>query len=213
MSDFDPATLLKKARAQAQLTQRALAEKAGTSQSVVARIELGTTSPTADTLNRLLEATDHELTVELRERSAGGVDVPGLVHKVRKFFRAGRVPGIASVYLFGSSSRGGRHRESDVDLAVLLDRTVYPALEQRTDLRITLMSALIEATGVNEIDLVVLNDVPPGFGRSIVVEGRRLLCLDAELDHAFVRDVQLRWADLAPFLRRTAAVKLQALAR
>jgi hypothetical protein len=45
------------------------------------------------------------------------------------------------------------------------------------------------------------------------VRGRRLLCVDAEADHAFVRDVQLRAADLEPFLRRTRRLKLQALAR
>jgi hypothetical protein len=54
----------------------------------------------------------------------------------------------------------------------------------------------------SRFDLVVLNDAPPGLGRQ-VVRGRRLLCFDAEADHAFVRDVQLRAADLEPFLRRT----------
>ena len=36
---------------------------------------------------------------------------------------------------------------------------------------------------------------------------------DPDADHAFVRDVQLRAADLEPFLRRTRRLKLQALAR
>jgi hypothetical protein len=46
-----------------------------------------------------------------------------------------------------------------------------------------------------------------------VTTGRRIYCSDPDLDHAFVRDVQLRAADLEPFLRRTRARKLASLAR
>jgi len=50
------------------------------------------------------------------------------------------------------------------------------------------------------------------LGRHIVTTGRRVYCHDAEADHAFVRDVQLRAADLEPFLRRARRIKLDALA-
>jgi transcriptional regulator with XRE-family HTH domain len=53
------------ARKRAGLSQRALAERAGTAQSVVARIELGATSPTTDTLRRLLDAAGFELGMSL----------------------------------------------------------------------------------------------------------------------------------------------------
>ena len=56
-----PAELLRAARARAGLTQRQVARRAGTAQSVVARIELGTTSPTWETLTRLLAAAGFEL--------------------------------------------------------------------------------------------------------------------------------------------------------
>jgi hypothetical protein len=36
---------------------------------------------------------------------------------------------------------------------------------------------------------------------------------DPGADHAYVRDVQLRAADLEPFLRRMRRIKLDALAR
>lgn len=55
--------------------------------------------------------------------------------------------------------------------------------------------------------------MPPHLGRGIVTLGQRLFCADPEADHAYVRDVQLRAADLEPFLRRTRRVKLSALAR
>ena len=55
------ATVLLEARTAAGLSQRELARKAHTAQSVVARIELGETSPSWDTLMRLLRASGHTL--------------------------------------------------------------------------------------------------------------------------------------------------------
>jgi transcriptional regulator with XRE-family HTH domain len=57
--------LLREARERAGLTQRALARRAGTSQSVVARIELGRADPSTATLARLLAAAGFELRGEL----------------------------------------------------------------------------------------------------------------------------------------------------
>jgi predicted transcriptional regulator len=51
-----PRDLIRRARELSGLSQRELARRAGTTQSVVARIELGQTSPTWDTIERLLEA-------------------------------------------------------------------------------------------------------------------------------------------------------------
>lgn len=59
------ADLLKSARAAAGMSQRALARKARTAQSVVARIELGETSPSLETLGRLLRAAGFHLRPQL----------------------------------------------------------------------------------------------------------------------------------------------------
>ena len=72
-------------------------------------------------------------------------------------------------------------------------------------------SPLIHVLANNEVDLVLLNDVPPDFGRHAITEGVRLYLADHEADHAFCRDVQLRAADLDPFLRRMRLIKLRAL--
>jgi len=120
--------------------------------------------------------------------------------------------GVVSAYLFGSHAEARAHRESDVDVGVLLDRRVLPSTRDRFEAALRLSSRLQSSLGTRSVDLVVLNDAPPGLGRH-VVRGRRLVCFDAEGDHAFVRDVQLRAADLEPFLRRTRRLKLQALAR
>lgn len=130
---------------------------------------------------------------------------PGSV--IGRVFRDAAVPGVVSVYLFGSHAANRAHRESDVDVAVLLAWDAYPTAADRFDQRVRLSGAL----ETNRIDLVVLNDVPPQFGRRIVTTGQRVFCADAERDHAFVRDVQLRAADLEPFLRRTRRTKLAAL--
>ena len=61
----DPASVLREARQRAGLTQRELAARAGTAQSVVARIEQGQTDPSAATLARLLAAAGFELRGEL----------------------------------------------------------------------------------------------------------------------------------------------------
>ena len=66
------ATLLRQARTRAGLSQRALARRAGTAQSVIARIEKGQTSPTWETLERLLEAADLDIYAQLEPRVVVG---------------------------------------------------------------------------------------------------------------------------------------------
>ncbi|MDZ4257472.1 MAG: helix-turn-helix transcriptional regulator [Gemmatimonadales bacterium] len=63
----DLPALLRTARLRAGLSQRALAARAGTTQSVVARIELGEVSPTWGTIERLLGAAGFGLDVVLVE--------------------------------------------------------------------------------------------------------------------------------------------------
>lgn len=78
-----PAHLLREARVRAGLSQRALAHRAHTAQSAVARIESGETSPSWKTLQRLLQAAGFELQVELqparRRRSHMLDDVPRIL--------------------------------------------------------------------------------------------------------------------------------------
>lgn len=52
------------------LSQRELAERCGTTQSAIARLERGGRPPRIDTLLRIAEALDCELIVELRPHSS-----------------------------------------------------------------------------------------------------------------------------------------------
>jgi transcriptional regulator with XRE-family HTH domain len=77
------AELLRQARERAGLSQRQLAQRAGTAQSVVARIERGLTSPSWDTLERLLEAAGYALASHVEPRVVVGShmldDVPRIL--------------------------------------------------------------------------------------------------------------------------------------
>src|SRR5262245_19032508 len=67
MADLDPPRLVRQARERAGLSQRELAHRARTSQSVIARIERGATDPSAGTLRRILAAAGVELSATLVE--------------------------------------------------------------------------------------------------------------------------------------------------
>lgn len=121
--------------------------------------------------------------------------------------------GIVSAYLFGSHAENRAHRESDIDVGVLFDRGCFPTASERFDRRLELIGRLSSGLGRQAIDLVSLNDAPPLLGRAVVVRGRRFYCSNDALDHAFVRDVQLRAADLEPWLRRMRRIKLDRMAR
>jgi transcriptional regulator with XRE-family HTH domain len=61
-------TLIRRARGLAGLTQRALAERAGTSHATIAAYETGAKVPRVDTLDRILQAAGCVPDVELRRR-------------------------------------------------------------------------------------------------------------------------------------------------
>jgi transcriptional regulator with XRE-family HTH domain len=62
--------VIRDARASAGLTQQQLAERMGTTQSAVARLERADANPRLDTLRRALEVCDMELMVDWRPRKS-----------------------------------------------------------------------------------------------------------------------------------------------
>lgn len=135
------------------------------------------------------------------------------IDRLREALEGMALPDLVSAHLFGSLAEGREHRESDVDVAVLLRHAAYPSAKDRFDVRVRLAAELPGALDQRPVDVVILNDAPPLLGRRILATGRLILCNDAELLHAYTRDVQLRAADLQPFLERTRRVKLSALSR
>lgn len=132
--------------------------------------------------------------------------------RLERSFRDDPPDGVQVAYLFGSHAEGRAHDESDVDVAVLLDRSVFPDERSRFDERVRLTSRIVDVTNCNQVDVVVLNDAPPLLGRHIVARGQQFYCTDPAAAHAAFRDFHLLAADLEPFLRKTARIKLGAIA-
>lgn len=84
----DAATLLRQARRRHAVDQRTLAQRAGTSQTQVSRIERGVVSPSVSTLRRLLEALGEELELIAVARGAGARSSPDQAAERRRDLEA-----------------------------------------------------------------------------------------------------------------------------
>jgi predicted nucleotidyltransferase len=136
-----------------------------------------------------------------------------LISALARYFEEHPDLGVASAYLFGSHAEGRAHRESDVDVGVLLLWDRHPTPDDRFDMRVRLGTDLIAVTHCNEVDVVILNGAPPLLGRKIIYDGIRVFLGDPETDHAYVRDVQIMAADMEPWLKWVRKLRLEALAR
>ncbi|MEW6687802.1 MAG: helix-turn-helix transcriptional regulator [Pseudomonadota bacterium] len=102
---FEPGRLLARARRRAGLSQRELAHRAGTSQSVIARIERGRTSPGGETLERLLAEAGFELRVELRPRRAPPNHMLADVARILRLTPEERLREVANAARFVAAAR------------------------------------------------------------------------------------------------------------
>ena len=110
--------------------------------------------------------------------------------------------GVVAAFLYGSHAQGRAHRDSDIDVAVLLDRALYPTGAARFDARVRLTGAAGAALASNDVDLIVLNDIPATLARHVLRTGREVYCRDREVLHAFARRTYLLAPDLEMFLQR-----------
>jgi uncharacterized protein len=123
---MDPETatasaLLRKARHEAGLTQAELADRAGTTQSVVSAYESGHRQPALPTLAALVEAAGYELAIGLRAQPLRLARLSGPVgRRVRRRRRdlvaAAAAHGVTNLRVFGSVARGQDRPDSDVDI-------------------------------------------------------------------------------------------------
>jgi transcriptional regulator with XRE-family HTH domain len=102
---LDSGYLLRSARARAGLSQRELARRAGTAQSVVARIELGVTKPATDTLERLLDAAGFGLSVSLVPRRKATTHMLDDVARILAMTPEDRLREVANAGRFLSAAR------------------------------------------------------------------------------------------------------------
>jgi predicted nucleotidyltransferase len=106
---------------------------------------------------------------------------------------------VLEAYLFGSTSRGERHAESDLDVAVYLDAAAQePPMGHAAALTTLLTGTLAR----QDVDVVVLNTAPPLLYHRVLRDGIRLLARD--LQATVVREGQAlsRYCDYLPQLRK-----------
>jgi uncharacterized protein len=125
----DLATTIRRARADAGLSQVDLAARAGTSQPALARYETGAALPTLPTLERLLAACGRRLEIRTppatqaivsatSARGQLGPQAKKLRRRRGSLLDAADKHGVGKVRVFGSLARGEADAASDVDLLV-----------------------------------------------------------------------------------------------
>lgn len=80
------------------------------------------------------------------------------------------------VYIFGSQIKGKPSPLSDIDIAIFLDEKLSKS--ERFDLRLYLIAKVCNILGSREVDLIVLNDVPPRLYFNVLKNGQILYSRD-----------------------------------
>ncbi len=118
---------------------------------------------------------------------------------------------ILDAYLFGSQTRGEVHAESDVDVAVYVDRkrAGNPPFGYTAELATALASAL----GHDRIDVLLLNEAPPLLYHRVLRDGIRLFARDLRATTAREGRALSRYCDYLPQLRKIEAAHSTRIAR
>jgi hypothetical protein len=93
---------------------------------------------------------------------------------------------VQAALLFGSHATGRARADSDIDVAVLLDRA--QALGEPSERMRRLLGALTGELAADRIDLVELNDAPPALAFQILKYGR----VAFERDRVFLHRLRVR---------------------
>ena len=102
------------------------------------------------------------------------------------------------VYIFGSQVAGDATRESDVDVAVLLEKNLSDA--KRFNIRLGLMDKLSRVFKKN-VDVIVLNDTASIFFKYVIItEGQNIYEKSEGQRGAYESGIMGRYFDFQPFL-------------
>ena len=104
---------------------------------------------------------------------------------------------IEAAYIFGSVAAGRTRKNSDIDIAVLVDRSVRPG--RMLKYRLQLMADLGSALRRSDVDVVILNEAPPLLAHRVLSQGKLVFERSASARVRFqVRTASL-YLDLVPF--------------
>jgi hypothetical protein len=105
-------------------------------------------------------------------------------------------PEIEAAYIFGSVASGRMRKNSDIDIAVLVDRRVRPG--RMLKYRLQLMADLGSALRRPDVDFVILNEAPPLLAHRVLSKGKLVFERSASARVRFqVRTASL-YLDLVP---------------
>ncbi|MEO8180849.1 MAG: nucleotidyltransferase domain-containing protein [Deltaproteobacteria bacterium] len=106
---------------------------------------------------------------------------------------------VHAAVLYGSRASEQARRESDIDIAVLLDAA--PDSSQRKQVLWTLLGALGQELRSDRIDLVLLNEAPPKLAFHVLKHGLVAFVRDPVEFHRFQVRTYSRHADYQPVER------------
>ncbi len=100
-------------------------------------------------------------------------------------------------YLFGSAIGGHRHRESDLDIAVLVDPNRFALLDAQAPYgyQAELTAELCRTLHTSRVDLVLLHRASPLLAHEVIRRGELLFCRDELARHSFEVATKLRYLD------------------
>lgn len=93
------------------------------------------------------------------------------------------LPEAQAAFLFGSQACGRARADSDVDIAVLVDRTNGRG-DARAQLR-RVIAALAAHIAADRLDVVILNDAPPALAFQVLKSGKLAFERDRTALHRF----------------------------
>ena len=106
---------------------------------------------------------------------------------------------IQAAYVFGSTITGRTRPDSDVDVAVLLDRRVRPT--GMLSYRLGLMADLGSALRRVDVDVVILNEASPLLAHRVLSQGHCVFERSASARVQFHVRTAARYSDLLPMFR------------
>lgn len=120
------------------------------------------------------------------------MDIEALTSQLQTYTKS--QPEIVAVYLYGSQAKDTARPDSDVDLAVLL-RAGHP---NPFKAELALQVELVELTGIDKLEVAVLNRVSLKLRAEVFISGRLLFCTDNDERIPFEVKTMSEYWDMKP---------------
>lgn len=113
--------------------------------------------------------------------------------KIKNYFS--KQPAVKLVYLYGSQASGSAKKESDIDLAILVDEKKADAFKTQLEAMSDLSSLLNK-----EVEVQNLNICKTTFSYRVICEGKVIYARDEQERIDFELEVMRNYFDMKPFL-------------